>query len=404
MTGRRLLVAGLIGLGSLLRAADEAPLPQGWTRAQRSFAHFLEVRRKIGWFGGLEVTPRGVVFLDLPAGSDTGLDFWWSGVRWAAVSMTKPKQEPLLMWRHAMPGRQAIVGVAVTTLGYQHVTPIRWIEVLPAPEKRMQLFGGASRTIREVSPPENPETVWPNDRMLAWLDWQITPHRHPNDIQKKNAHVKPAALLRVDAHGSVHRDLFPEPEAEKPLQWRVYCNGKLVHTSPATGSRKLETASHGPGAYIVLLGLDAPDGFFPVSNLLQYTLAPQLEGKLQLAFGGPDYGDYTSYPPWYRAVLPPPAGTAPLVFRDSASLERARAIVAAWRGASNFGNAPNAPWILPTPELRKIRVWRPGSPRPDSPELEDLDSDDDNDGLTLREERASGVAADQADTDRDGGL
>jgi len=132
--------------------------------------------------------------------------------------------------------------------------------------------------VRRIASPAKDDEVWPNERMLLYLDFQIFPKGHPWDIEKANRKVTPAVTLRLDRRGRIERDLLPDEAAERLLRWRIYRQGRLVGRGSATGVARL-TADFGPGTYQVWLGVEGPAGFMPVSNLLEYPLFPDASGE-----------------------------------------------------------------------------------------------------------------------------
>ena len=223
---------------------------------------------------------------------------------------------------------------------------------MPAPGEERTLFGGKSRsmgrgtrTLKILPAPTPADAWWPNERMLAWLDYHNLTGRHRTELRKANRKITPAVFLQVDEAGTLLRDVLPENNAESVLCWRIFHNGKLVHKAPATGIKSLPTSVYGVGNFVVLAGIEGPGGFLPVSNLLQYTLAPGNDGSLTLLYSKFDYGRPEDYPDWYLAILPPPLGSGPLYFEQESELKAARDVASAWLGCADLFNAPEASWI-----------------------------------------------------------
>ena len=174
------------------------------------------------------------------------------------------------------PGIYAAYVDAATMLGYQAILPIVWFEVSEPAAPR----GG--RGFRLINPPRPGEEVWPNERLRLFLDFHIFPKRHhPDAIRKANSKVAPAIKLNLQNDGAIERELLDDPAAERLLRWRIYRNGELVERSSAEGVKRIETA-RGTGTYQVLIGVDGPTGFMPVSNVLEYPLFPRPDGRSAL--------------------------------------------------------------------------------------------------------------------------
>ena len=114
--------------------------------------------------------------------------------------------------------------------------------------------------------------------MLHFLDFDIFPHGSPSHLHTGSRKVTPVVHLKLDNHGIVERDLLPNAGAEQLLRWRIYHNGRLVRRDSAAGITHIDT-NLGSGTYQVWMGVEGPNGFMPVSNLLEYPLFPDASGN-----------------------------------------------------------------------------------------------------------------------------
>ncbi len=337
------------------RAQDlPAAWPTGWREGYQRFERFLKFRQENWPTSTLRIEPDGTVAtgfqLDQQRESAQSLQIFQDGIGNISSGMAKNgAPQSLQIFRALVPNRLNAGVVRVTTVvGYQHILPIVWFEVLPESGAERRLFGGTKRPLKILPPPEPAEDYLPNDRFLQWLDFQVLGKRYPHDIRAGNIKVSPAVFLQVDRRGVVHRKKLTDRKAEAALEWRFYFNGRLKVRSAASDIEELSTARFGPGNYIVLAGISGPQGFFPVSNLLQFNLAPGSDQDgLELLFSKFDYGDESDYPGWYREVI---QADRKKLFHSDESLLKARALASVWRGCADLYNDPKAKWILGTGE------------------------------------------------------
>ena len=163
--------------------------------------------------------------------------------------------------------------------GYQYVYPaVRFaMDALPAGSAPPGSDDFPLR-VRTLAAPADSESVWPNERMLHFLDFDIFPHGSPSHLHTGSRKVTPVVHLKLDNHGIVERDLLPNAGAEQLLRWRIYHNGRLVRRDSAAGITHIDT-NLGSGTYQVWMGVEGPNGFMPVSNLLEYPLFPDASGN-----------------------------------------------------------------------------------------------------------------------------
>jgi hypothetical protein len=352
---RLLIVFVLLSVSSAKSADLTAAWPASWKQAYERFQKFLRLRGENWPASDLSVSKDGVFDAEVwnsPSKNNVhqSITTYQDGV----IRLGGPPPDP----NYLFAGKSfAAVTIVCSDMGYQHVFPLVWFEIVPTPGWELSLPGGEKRTIRPLPAPQPEASFWPNERLLSWLDFQILPGRHPDDIREANDKVNPAAFLQVDELGIVHRANVFAHEAERFLTWRVFCNGRLVYDAPTAGKPTLPLASYGAGFYIVLVGLNGPDGFFPISNLLKFSLAPRngADGLRLLFFKKFDYRNPDDYPDWYRAILSPPLGKGPLRFSDKKQLQAAQKLADAWQGSLEGFNAPDAAWIYhaPAPSNRK---------------------------------------------------
>lgn len=128
------------------------------------------------------------------------------------------------------------------------------------------------RQLRVVPSPGSEMNFFPNERLMGFIDFTVFVGRgYKRDIENENRMSLPSSRLRVNDQGVVEREFLADGKAEKLLHWRIYHDGKLVESGAAANICRLEM-KHGLGNYLILLGVEGPTGFLPVSNYLEFPL------------------------------------------------------------------------------------------------------------------------------------
>ena len=276
-------LAVCVFLASLVRLEAAAPdffagWPQSWVAACERFEAYNVSREQLVPSAGLDISPKGKMTTQVaPSNTLTeriGLDVFSDG---NLVLETTVATLDL-----GDSGRRSFVSPATYTAalksagstGYQYYYPFVRFEITDFEEPDGS--GRLSSKVRQVSGPQTPESVWPNERIFRFLDFHIFPSRNLSDIYVENSKVTPNITLRVDNAGLVTRNTLEAP-LESLLRWRVYRNGKLIKQDAAGGVARWEVGKEW-GSYQVLIGVDCPKGFMPVSNLLTFPLFPTSSG------------------------------------------------------------------------------------------------------------------------------
>ncbi len=298
--------------------AEFAGWPPGWVESYQRFEAFAAARRATWPHADLEILPDGSIIHGVrfaTGGKEhLSLEFFQRGDAILSMAMA----ESLLGQRRDRifsPGTFAAVLKASTQFGYQRLYPIVWFEAPPAAESPEHEAPERMPAIRLVAPPSPGEDVWPNERMLLYLDFQIFPRGHPWDIEKANRKVNPGIVLRLDQHGVVERDLLPQAEWERLLRWRIYRDGVLVEKSTAA-EVKQRAITFGVGSYQVWIGVDGPAGFMPVSNVLYFPLFPAAGGFVVI----PSDSDGNRVPDFLETAVTANPAVDPTADRDNDGL------------------------------------------------------------------------------------
>jgi hypothetical protein len=257
--------------------------PRGWSELYQRFENYLAARRQYWPPSGLQIDEDSVIIHSVPHAPSRTEHLSIEVVERGCHILTLAMASRLLAQgreRWIDPGVYAACLRSSGPLGYQHHFPIVWFEVIKLPTPvDVHLAGGNTAKLRTIEPPGAGEQMWPNERLLSYLDFHVfDAHRNPNDIRKANLRANPAAFLRVNNHGVIERELIPDEGAEQLLRWRIYHEGKLVEKGTAAGVVRYEVR-YGVGSYNVLLGVEGPTGFMPVSNLLEFPLFPDDSGS-----------------------------------------------------------------------------------------------------------------------------
>lgn len=163
--------------------------------------------------------------------------------------------------------------------GYQYSHPLTWFQVDHVRNHGKSAIRGETRLrVSMLAQPQPTDDYWPNDRLLRFWDFQVFPRINPLEFYRNNNKVSPKVTLAVTNAGIVQRDKLDDP-AEKILRWRIYLNGRLVERGSATGDIN-HAVRRGTGSYVAFVGLEGPNGFMPVSNLLEFPLFPERNGTM----------------------------------------------------------------------------------------------------------------------------
>lgn len=303
--GAAALVLGTaLVLGAALRLDAAPPFagwPESWIAAYQRFDTYNAERARRDLPSGLEISPNGAVTmtsLSLPSGhARAGLATFESGHGSRAGGMGGASLFAEGRDRFYPAGQYSGIVYVTGLTGYQHLYPILWFEIQYQPS-----VGGqpAKPVVIPKEPPPDPDAVWPNERLFKFLDFHVFPKRHPDDILVANSRVSPSVVLRLTNTGEIHREALA-PELEKLLCWRIYCNGRLIEKGKAGGVLSYQ-AARGPGTYQAFLGVEGPQGFFPLSNLLEFPLFPDKSRGLVVF---PTVTDPPGFPDFLREVIPP---------------------------------------------------------------------------------------------------
>lgn len=271
----------LLGLAALLPAEAESAdrgdfdgWPPGWVSSYRRFEDFITVRRASWPAANLQILPDGMITHEVRLWESRSEHLTLDVFRDGQLILGMGMADHLLGQGRSgtfVPGTYAACLKASTSVGYQYLYPLVWFEVEPRAENAAN--AGRDPRIRIIEAPVRSDALWPNERLLQFLDFDIFPRGHPWDIEKVNRKVQPNAVLRLSAEGVIERALFSDPVWESQLHWRVYHEGRLVEKGAGGGAARWETKS-GPGTYHVWLGVEGPGGFMPISNMLSFPLFP----------------------------------------------------------------------------------------------------------------------------------
>lgn len=276
---RRICLAVLLSASSVHAASSSyAGWPQSWVDAYERFQRFITAKDQ--YFPGSDLKfgedGKSVHSVRWPSSTTERIEIeiYKNGLEVWGLSKSQGL-EPDTLRMFPTGHRFTAVMKSCGGLGYQFLYPFAWFETVDAAKKP-----GAQpvRQVRMIPAPVPAEDYWPNERISRFRDFHVLPHNNPKDILAKNDKVTPSISLRVDNNGQILRNILP-PELEKLLTWRIYRDNKLIHKGPAA-NQAARQAGDKPGEYHVMVGIDGPKGFMPVSNLLRFPLFPQ--GKSEL--------------------------------------------------------------------------------------------------------------------------
>ncbi len=254
--------------------------PEGWVSGYRRFEEFLTNKKQVWPAAGLQLVGEGEFIHSIPDGSDdkrdVDLDVYEAGAMTLSTATRAEKGTDLTSYG---PGVFCVCAKSRGMLGYQYHFPIVWWESV---EKKRIGQGPPpapfDHLLHVVPAPGEGMAVWPNEWLLGYLDFNaFTGRLSLNNIYQKNEAVSPNVHLGCDEHGVIERDLFPDAKAEALLSWRIYHEEKLVEKGKASGITRLEM-THGFGTYLVILGVEGPAGFLPISNFSHFPLFPDGDG------------------------------------------------------------------------------------------------------------------------------
>ena len=272
-------------LGADDRAAAFAGWPDGWVEAYGHFERFIAGRNATWPSSGLEISEDGTIShaVRVAKSRSESAYFYLFHHGWDILAVQVA--DHLGDHYSYIPGNYVAAIRVSTASGYQYIYPLVSFEIVkPPPDALLPEPGGFPFRIRVQPPPADPESAWPNERLLQFLDFHIFPRDprlgpdHPWRIEKRNNKVAPPVTLTLDNHGHVERELVKEANAEQLLRWRIYHNGWLVRRDSAAGITRADL-DVGPGTYQACVGVEGPGGFMPVSNILEFPMFPDVAGK-----------------------------------------------------------------------------------------------------------------------------
>lgn len=287
-------------LGADDRAAAFAGWPDGWVEAYERFERFIAGRNATWPSSGLEISEDGTITHAVRVAESRSESAYFYLFHHGREVLAVIMADKLGDRYPYLPGNYVAAIRVSTASGYQYLYPLVSFEIVkPPPDALLPEPGSFPFRIRVQPPPADPESVWPNERFLHFLDFDIFPHGHPWSIEKQNSKVAPPVTLTLDNHGHVERELVKEANAERLLRWRIYRNGRLVRRDSAAGITRADL-DVGPGTYQACVGVEGPGGFMPVSNILEFPMFPDVAGKNAVIPSDRD-GDGT---PDFFAALP----------------------------------------------------------------------------------------------------
>jgi len=274
-----LLIAAISPLAAQPQTGGSfAGWPDGWVKAYQRFENYNAARAEFFPAANLEISPTGQIShgvrLATSPEENLGIDFYNAGRRFLLKAVNGHLSEigdSVLF----PPGTYTAVLQSCGFAGFQDHYPFLWFEIEPLEKDRPG--AAANVQVRAIPPPQPAENFWPNERLCKFLDFHIFPDHAPDDIYRRNARVSPNVTLKLTNSGTIQRDKLA-PELEKLLRWRIYHNGRLIEKGTAKGVVKYD-ADRGTGTYQIFVGVEGPNGFLPVSNLLQFPLFPEASGR-----------------------------------------------------------------------------------------------------------------------------
>lgn len=259
--------------------------PEGWRKAYERFESFLRIQREFFPDSDLNVSSEGKISINPKwlqsdkSGESLTMTFYGSGTDFLEMGFT---EKLLAEGRPRLFGDGSYAACLRTRgfLGYQYVLPVFRFAVSWSKETEVSGKESVARIRKIEVPAGEEERLWPNERLLYFWNFIIFPQENGFFPMEKNTKVSPDIRLWVSENGVITRNAV-DAEAEKVLRWRIFKNGRLIGERSAKG--ELSTSiSDGPGAYCVLVGVNGPNGFMPVSNFLMFPLFPREDGNTEM--------------------------------------------------------------------------------------------------------------------------
>lgn len=274
--------------------------PPGWVSAYERFENFIRQKQENFPQITLEVSPDGKISHDIQfhKGRAENLSFTFirNGTQRLSTGLSNDRSDGI---PNLIPGKYALIVESTGFLGYQSLYPITWIDISAASATNDSRSKDDTKPFfKVVDPPKEAEKHWPNERLEYFFDFHILPKHFPSDILVSNTKVNPSVRIWVDNKGTITREKLDESQ-EKALHWRIYHNGKLIERATARNTTQ-KILSNGPGTYQVLVGVEGPSGFMPVSNLLEFPLFPEKSGELAIF---PSAKDVPGFPDFLIRIM-----------------------------------------------------------------------------------------------------
>jgi len=250
------------GLGWSAQSMDA--WPAGWKQSYLRFQRFIETRNKHWPASQLTVDPKGKVTCKKPDFITTKQGNYVV-YEHGCLLLQRGCNSSFSLPQLFTAGTYTMYFQSVTELGYQYFPPLLHIKITEDD------YG--VKTCQMLDPKEE-ENHWPNRRGLLFIDFNTLSARLAVYIYTHNYKTNPSILLQVDHQANLHRKKLDNPNAERLLRWRIYHNGKLKESGPATGIT-VKPSTYGPGSYLAFLAIEGPQGWMPVSNLADYYIHPE---------------------------------------------------------------------------------------------------------------------------------
>lgn len=252
--------------------------PAGWRNSYVRFQNYIEARAAFP-ASDFKFGPDGEVFHSIQANEEMlGFDLYRNGSHMLSSGIFRnlfANGRRSLLYQ----GKYYCVVNLGGFCGYQYLYPIASFELVPATPDASQRNAATDYRIQMLDTlPEKDETTWPNQRLFLFKDYHVFPKTNRFVLYRANKKVSPALCLKLSIRGKVSRDKFDD-SLEKHLFWRIYFNGNLVENGSASGITEY-TVHSGTGTYQVLVGVNGPHGFMPVSNLLEFPIFPDPLGGI----------------------------------------------------------------------------------------------------------------------------
>lgn len=294
-----------------LHCRGDSPLPRTWFEAYERLNRFSEAKEKHWPSSHLSIQADGAVHCLLPNDGEfvrLGIDivkYESSGGGWM-LSRVLNAPNPSLNDRTIQfePGIYAGMVSSTVELVSRYHAPIVWFEVSIPDKLATSRNSKSARVFNEISPPKEPSLLWPNQRIVDFIDLAgLFDRRAPMELSKENKVVSPSATLRIRNDGVLERELFSDPKFETALRLYIYRYNELVVNRPAAGQTRFTLKNEGYGSYRAFLCVEGPQGAMPVSNLLNFPLFPDGEGQIHCI---PDDRNQNKIPDFFEGSDMPP--------------------------------------------------------------------------------------------------